>query len=419
MFENSETLESVREKFEKQLAEYIGTKYAIACSSGRSAIRFSLLALDIKHRDEIIIPDYSCEIIPITVFCTRAVPKFCDIERDTLSISPNHLKKLVSPKTKAVILVHLYGLPVDPSPALEICHAKDILLIDDAAQALGASINGKKAGSFGNIGIISFNKFLNVKVGGAILTNDEELAEKIRVVREKCEIKSITTRLGYRFIEIFKIKSRKAMTAVYLSDQYVSKFLASLFVGRHFKVANGWITADAHIINLWKSNALTDKAINQMMAMNRKYWHRRRLEKPEILELQRELQNIEMHLEKRRRIAKIYEENLEENNFTRIIPQKGSTPSYMKYPIIFYNEKLCSEYITKITHQGFKVDCIYQPLHEYPIFSYTNNNATFEESKYVARCLLPLPVDPYMDDERIYNLVEILNSKQTRRFKLN
>jgi dTDP-4-amino-4,6-dideoxygalactose transaminase len=389
----------------------MGTKYAIACSSGRSAIRFSLLALDIKHGDEIVIPDYTCEIIPITILCTGAVPKFCDIERSTLSMSLEQLNKVISPKTKAVILVHLYGLPVDPSPILEICQAQDIFLIDDAAQALGASINGKKAGSFGNIGIISFNKFLNVKVGGAILTNDEELAEKIRVVREKCEIKSITTRLGYRFIEIFKIKSRKAMTAVYLSDQYVSKFLASLFVGRHFKVADGWITADSHIIDLWKSNALTDEAINQMMAMNRKYWHRRRLEKLEILDLQKELENIEMHLEKRRRIAKIYEEKLVENSFARFTPQKSSTPSYMKYPIIFYDEKPCSEYITEITQHGFKVDCIYRPLHEYPIFSYTNNNATFEESKYVAKRLLPLPVDPYINDEQIHNLVEILNSK--------
>ena len=411
MFEDSETLESVRETFEKRLAEYMGTKYAIACSSGRSAIRFSLLALDIKHGDEIVIPDYTCEIIPITILCTGAVPKFCDIERSTLSMSLEQLNKVISPKTKAVILVHLYGLPVDPSPILEICQAQDIFLIDDAAQALGASINGKKAGSFGNIGIISFNKFLNVKVGGAILTNDEELAEKIRVVREKCEIKSITTRLGYRFIEIFKIKSRKAMTAVYLSDQYVSKFLASLFVGRHFKVADGWITADSHIIDLWKSNALTDEAINQMMAMNRKYWHRRRLEKLEILDLQKELENIEMHLEKRRRIAKIYEEKLVENSFARFTPQKSSTPSYMKYPIIFYDEKPCSEYITEITQHGFKVDCIYRPLHEYPIFSYTNNNATFEESKYVAKRLLPLPVDPYINDEQIHNLVEILNSK--------
>jgi dTDP-4-amino-4,6-dideoxygalactose transaminase len=413
LFEDSETLESVREKFEKKLAEYIGTKYAIACSSGRSALRFSLLALDIKQGDEIVIPDYTAEIIPITVFCNGAVPKFCDIDPSTLSISPEQLKKVVSPKTKAVILVHLYGLPVDPSPILEICQAKDIFLIDDAAQALGASINGKKAGSFGNTGIISFNKFLNVKVGGAILTNDEEIAEKIKVIREKCEIKSIITRLGYRFIEIFKIKPRKAMTAVYLGDQYVTKFLASLFVGRHFRVADGWITADSYIIDLWKSNALTGEAINQMMAMNRKYWHRRRLEKLEILDLQKELENIEMHLEKRRRIAKIYEEKLVENGFAGFPPKKGSMPSYMKYPVIFYDEKQRSEYITKITQHGFRVDCIYRPLHEHPIFSNsnTNNNTTFEGSKYVAKRLLPLPVDPYIDDERIHNLIEILKLK--------
>jgi dTDP-4-amino-4,6-dideoxygalactose transaminase len=411
LVENSETLESIREKFEKQLAEYMGTKYAVVCSSGRSAIRFSLLALGIKHRDEVVVPDYACEIIPITTFCTGAVPKFCDIQQDTLSMSPDHFKKLAGPKTKAVILVHLYGLPVDPSPILEISQAKGIPLIDDAVQALGASINGKKLGTFGNVGIISFKKFLNVRLGGAALTDDEEVAEKIRAARDKHEIRALTTRLGYRLIEIFNIKSRKAMTAVYLVDEYVSKFLSSLYAERHFKVVDEWITIDSHIHDLWESDALTDEVINQMMAMNRTYWHRRRIEKLEILSLQKEFRNVEHYLEERRRIAKTYEENLNENGFAKIIPLKGSTPSYMKYPIIFRDEKKCSECMAKMAQQGFKVSYLYRPLHESPIFSGLNENASFKGTMHVVGRLLPLPVDPYMDDEQIRNLVDIINSQ--------
>ncbi len=411
MFENSETLDSVREKFEKQLAEYMGTKYAVVCSSGRSAIRFSLLALGIKHGDEVIIPDYACEIIPITAYCTGAVPKFCDIQKETLSMSPEHFKKLVSAKTKAAILVHLYGLPVDPAPILEISQKKGIFLIDDAAQALGATINGKKVGTFGNVGIVSFKKFLNVRVGGAAVTDDEELAEKIRTARDKHEAKSMTARLGYRLIEIFKIKSRKAMTAVYLSSEYTSKFLSSLSVGRHFKIMNGWVTVDSHIRNLWESDALTDEDINQMMTMNRTYWHKRRMEKLEMLTLQREFQNLEKYLEERRRIAKIYEENLNGDGFTRIIPLKGSTPSYMKYPIIFKNEGQLSEYVAKISQQGFKMGYFYETLHESPIFKDANKNAIFEGTKYVAERLLPLPVEPHMNVEQIHKVIEILNSQ--------
>lgn len=399
----------MQEKFEKQLAEYFGTKYAIVCSSGRSAIRFSLLAIGVKPGDEVVIPDYSCEVIPITVFCTGAVSKFCDIQRETLSMSPYKFKKMVGPKTKAVVIVHLYGLPAYSRSILELSQEKGIFIIDDAAQALGASIKNKKVGSLGDVGIISFNKFLNVKLGGAIVTDNEELAEKIRTIREKCEIKPFITRLGYRLIEAIRIKSRKAMTAVFLGDQYIAKLHYSR--RKHFKRINGWISVDYSIREIWKSNKLTDKMITQLMAMGRKYWHRRRLEKLEILELQREFQNLERNIEKRREIAKIYEKNLTEDYFTKIIPMNGSIPSYMKYPIILESEKQYSKCIAKIVQQGFKVDCIYRPLHDSPLFNVENKNASFCESTYVARHLLPLPVDPCMDTKSVHNLIDILNSQ--------
>jgi len=408
--EKFETLERVRENFEKQLANYIGTRYAILCSSGRSAIRFSLLAIGVGHGDEVIIPDFACEILPITVFCTGATPKFVDVDRNTLAISPSEYKKTIGSKTKAVIFAHLYGLPIDPSPILEISQRMGIAFIDDAAQALGASIRGKKVGSFGNVGIISLNKFLNVRLGGAALTDNKELAEKIKSIREKYEATSIPASLGYGLMDLFRIKSEKIMTAVFLSDQYFYDLFNMLITKKHFGIINGWMKADSHVVSLWNSNALPSNLINQLMAMNKKYSHRRRLEKLEILTLQKEFRNLEKYLVKRRKIAKIYEENLKNVNFTKISPPKNSTPAYVKYPIIIDREDQYAKCINVLFRYGFKTEYLYRPLHESPFFGDMNKKGTFKESKYIATHLLPLPVDPHIDAKRIHNLIKTLNS---------
>lgn len=156
---DSMSLNLLLEEFEKEIAEYNGTKYAVLCSSGRTAILLSLSALRIGHADEIVVPDFVDPIVAITVFCNGSVPRFCDVDRQTLALSPTSLLETLGPRTKAVIFVHPFGFPTDPSPMLEIANEKGIAFIDDTAQSLGASTRGKKAGSFGNVGILTFKSF--------------------------------------------------------------------------------------------------------------------------------------------------------------------------------------------------------------------------------------------------------------------
>jgi dTDP-4-amino-4,6-dideoxygalactose transaminase len=407
---DSASLESTREEFEKQIASYVGTRYAIACSSGRSAIRFSLLALGIGHGDEVIVPDFACEILPITVFCTGALPRLCDINRNTLSLSPIHLQKALRPNTKAAIFTHLYGIPVDPSPLMEITQKKGIALIDDAAQALGASIQGKKAGSFGDVGILSLNKFLDVRLGGVALTNNDELATKIRLTRQKHENKSFLVSSGYRMIEFLGIKSRKAMSAIILGDKRIYRLLNFTLAKKHFKTVDGWVEANPYVVDLWRSNALTSAIINQLMAINGKSWHRRRLEKLEILSLQKELEILEKNLEERRTIAKIYQERLKEGDFNSITASMNAVPSYMKYPIVFLDEKKFLNCVNDLIQSDFETTCIYRPLHKSPLFNGINKDSTFEESIYASNHVLPIPVDPNMSIKELNKIISIVNS---------
>ena len=99
----------IRDDVENKIAKYIGTRYAVVCSSGRNALRFSLLALGISNLNEVIIPDFACQILPITVFSTTASPIFCDINRETCALSPSRLLDVLTPNTKAVVFIHPYG----------------------------------------------------------------------------------------------------------------------------------------------------------------------------------------------------------------------------------------------------------------------------------------------------------------------
>jgi len=383
------------------------------CSSGRSAIRYSLLALGIGHKDEVIIPDFACEILPITVFCLGASPKFCDIERHTLALSSKHVKKCISPKAKALIFVHLYGMPIDPKPMLEVAQEAGVAFIDDAAQALGASIRGQRIGSFGDVGILSLNKFLNVRSGGVALTNDEELAARIRSIRQKFEDRAHVVALSYALIEFFGIKSRKIESAVFLTDYNLYKLLNVTLARKSFNTIDGWVNPVSHVVDSWFSNTLKNKMINQLLTYNGKYWQRRRLEKLEICNIHKEFKLLENRFKERRKIAEIYREELNAEDFVKFPIQAYSMPSYMKFPVSFLDNVKMLKCIDKLAKSGFIINCNYKPLHTSPFFGSMNKGSMFEESTYAADHVLPLPVEPSMSFERLKEIILILNGQES------
>lgn len=172
-------------RLEQTLAEYCDSKFAVGVSSGTDALLMALMALDVQPGDEVILPTYSFFATAGVVARLNAVPVFVDSLPDSFNINPSLIKEKISPKTKAIIPVHLYGQAADMDAILEV--AGDIPVIEDAAQAIGCQYkNGKKVGSMGLMGCYSFYPTKNLGGfgdGGLIVTQDEELATKLRQMR--------------------------------------------------------------------------------------------------------------------------------------------------------------------------------------------------------------------------------------------
>jgi len=174
------------EEFETSFAKYVGVKYGIATSNGTAALHLALASLDIGPGDEVIVPDLTFAATINAVLYTGAKPVIVDINPDYWCIDPTKLKEAITPKTKAIIPVHLYGHPCDIDAIMEIAARHNLYVIEDAAEAHGAEYRGRKVGSFGHISCFSFygNKIITTGEGGMCLTNDKELAEKIKILRD-------------------------------------------------------------------------------------------------------------------------------------------------------------------------------------------------------------------------------------------
>lgn len=174
------------EEFEEKLGKYIGTKYAIATSSGTSALHLALTALGIGHKDDVIIPTLTFASVVNAVIYTGSKPVLIDSHPEYWCINPEKIENKIGKRTKAIMPVHLYGHPCDMETIMKIAKDHNLYVIEDCAEAHGAQYKGEKTGSVGDIACFSFygNKIITTGEGGMCLTNDEGLAEKMRILRD-------------------------------------------------------------------------------------------------------------------------------------------------------------------------------------------------------------------------------------------
>ncbi len=174
------------ENFEKDFSKYIGTKYGVGVNSGSDALYLAIKALGIGKKDEVITVSHTFVSTVDAIARNGAKPVFVDIEPETYTIDVNQIEKKITERTKAILPVHLYGHPADMGPIMEIAKNHDLFVIEDACQAHGAEYKGKKVGVMGDIGCFSFYPVKNLGAygdGGMIVTNNEELAEKSKMLR--------------------------------------------------------------------------------------------------------------------------------------------------------------------------------------------------------------------------------------------
>tara|TARA_B110000114_G_scaffold176208_1_gene206599 strand:- start:13437 stop:14756 length:1320 start_codon:yes stop_codon:yes gene_type:complete len=196
------------QKLEDMWSEYYNCKHSISINSATSGLYMAIAALGIGYGDEVIVSPYTMTACALAPLIYGAIPVFADVELETGSIDPASFKKLISERTKAIIVVHQFGIPADMNKILKIAKDHNIKVIEDCAQAHGAKVEDKFVGTLGDIGVYSFNvnKTIQTGEGGICVTNDDDLAYRLQLVRNHGEAvvgpagyTNITNIAGYNY----------------------------------------------------------------------------------------------------------------------------------------------------------------------------------------------------------------------------
>jgi len=327
-------------QFEKSLAEYVGSKFCLSFNSGTSALHASLLAAKINKGNEIITPSFTFIATPNSALMVNAIPKFVDIDMDTLGLDPECVKQNITTKTKAIIPVHYAGLPCKIEEISKIAQKKKIYLIEDAAESLGSHVNKKMTGTFGDIGIFSFagNKVLTSGEGGAIVTNSKQLFEKLKLIRSH---------------------GRKEILAYFSSTSspdYVS-------LGYNWRMSS--ITAALALSQLNKLNKL---------------------------------------IKLRRKNAEYLSSNLKKFPEIRVPPEpKGYYHVYQLYSIILENNKIRNNLKEFLTHKGIMSKVFFEPTHLTNFYrkNILKKKLILQNTEKISSCILTIPMFPGLTKQEL------------------
>jgi perosamine synthetase len=175
-------------RFEQQMAMRVGRKFGIAVANGSAALDVAIAALGISHGDEVIVPTFTIISCASAIVRAGAIPVLVDSDPQTWNMDADQIESRITPNTKAIMIVHIYGLPVDLNPILELAEKYNLSVIEDAAEMLGQTYRGLPCGSFGDVSTFSFysNKLVTTGEGGMLVTNDDHLAQRCRSLRNLC-----------------------------------------------------------------------------------------------------------------------------------------------------------------------------------------------------------------------------------------
>jgi perosamine synthetase len=175
-------------KFEEEFSTKNNRKHGVAVCNGTAALEIAVESLGISEGDEVIIPSFTIISCASSIIKSGAIPVLVDSDIHTWNMDVNQIESKITSKTKAIMVVHIYGLPVDMDPVLEIAKKYDLKIIEDAAEAHGQTYKGKPCGSFGDVSVFSFypNKLITTGEGGMVLTDNDSIAEHLRSLRNLC-----------------------------------------------------------------------------------------------------------------------------------------------------------------------------------------------------------------------------------------
>ena len=215
------------EKFEKEFADYHQVKEAVSTSNGTTALHLALKSLGIKKGDEVLVPVLTFAATANAIIYCNAKPVFVDIHPKYWCIDPQKIEDKITEKTRAIIPVHIYGHPCDMDWIMDIAEDYGFYVVEDAAEAHGAEYKGKKVGTFGDISCFSFygNKIITTGEGGMCITNNEELAEKMRILRDhgmRLDKKYWHDKIGFNY-RMTNLQAALGVAQLKKLDKFVNK----------------------------------------------------------------------------------------------------------------------------------------------------------------------------------------------------
>jgi perosamine synthetase len=222
-------------RFEEEFAAHAGRKHGIAVTNGTAAIDAAVEALGIGPGDEVILPTFTIISCVMQIVRSGATPVLVDSDPLTWNMDVTQIEAKITPRTRAIMVVHIYGLPVDMDPVLELCQRYGLKLIEDAAEMIGQTYRGKPCGSFGDISTVSFypNKHITTGEGGMILTDDDDLSEQCRELRNLCfkpGKRFVHERLGWN-LRMTNLQAALGVAQLERLDEFLEK---KRWIGRRY-----------------------------------------------------------------------------------------------------------------------------------------------------------------------------------------
>jgi dTDP-4-amino-4,6-dideoxygalactose transaminase len=341
----------VTQQFEKEFAEHLVVKHAFAVSNATAALHIAHWVLGIRAGDEVIVPSLTFVATSNSILYCGAKPVFADITSlEDFNISPEDILDKITPKTKAITVVHYGGYPCDMNAIMEIAQDHGLKVIEDAAHAPGAEYKGRKCGTIGDVGCFSFfaNKNMATGEGGMIVTNDDTLAEKIRIMR--------------------------------------SHGMTTLTWDRHKGHANSYDVVDIGF----------NYRINEMAS---------------ALGLV-QLRKLDKNNDKRKNIVEEYRKKLKAISEISIpFEDCKEKSSYHIFPILLSENVPRNKFMEKLKEKGIQTSIHYPPIH---LFTYYRKIFGFDEgmiakTEFVGKHEVTFPLHPNMDKEDIIYIVESIN----------
>ena len=233
-------------KFENNMANYIGRKYATACSNGSAAIDIAVRALELKAGDEVIMPTFTIISCAQSLVNHGVTPVLIDSDYKTFNINVEEIESKITSKTKAIMIVHIFGLTTDIDPLIAIAKKHNLKIIEDAAEVIGQNYKGQKCGSFGDISTFSFysNKHITTGEGGMVLTDDKNLDDRAKSLRNLCftNDRFVHEEIGFNY----RLTNMQAALGVAQLEQIEDIIIKKRWIGSIYKE----LLKDLDMINL-------------------------------------------------------------------------------------------------------------------------------------------------------------------------